>query len=160
MPIAITATWVDCVRMFRKLASERKRSESTPKARHRTANRINGANRSSIKTRVRASNRLKALSSIPQGRLHDRFAVEVRPFEKAANLAATHHHDAVGHADQLLDLGGNEEDRGARSDHLVDDLINFIFCSDVDAARRLIEDEDRGGAEQPFRNHDLLLIAA
>src|ERR1700678_3039743 len=145
--------------MFRKLASERKRSESTPKARHRTANRINGANRSSIKTRVRESNRLKAPSSIPQGRLHQGFAIEVRPLEEATHLAAAHHHDAVGHADQLLNLRGNEEDRGTCGDHLVDDLVNLIFRSDVYAARRLVEDEDRGRAEQPFRNHDLLLIA-
>ena len=39
---------------------------------------------------------------------------KLRPLEEAANLAATHDHDAVGHADQLLDLRGNEEDRRAR----------------------------------------------
>src|ERR1700678_2711744 len=133
--------------MFRKLASERKRSESTPKARHRTANSINGANRSTIKTRVRDSNRLKAPSSIPQCRLHDRFAIEMRPFKEAANLTAAHDHDAVGHANQLLNLRGNKEDRRACGDHLVDDLIDPIFCSDVYTARRLVEDEDRGGAE-------------
>src|SRR3984957_12547525 len=143
MPIAITATWVDCVRMFRKLASERKRSESTPKARHRTANSINGASRSRIKTRVRESNRLKARSSIPQRRRHKRFAIEVRPLEEATHLAATHDHDAVGHTDQFLDLGGDEEDCRAVGDHLVDDLIDFIFCSDVDPPRRFVEDKDR-----------------
>src|ERR1700729_2845063 len=90
MPIAITATWVDCVRMLRKLASERKRSESTPKARHRSANSINGANRSRIKTTVRESNRFKASSSIPQCSLHDRFAIELPSLEQATHLTSAH----------------------------------------------------------------------
>ena len=48
----------------------------------------------------------------------------------------------------------------AGGDHLVDDLVDLVFRPDVDAARRLVEDEDRRRAQEPFRDHDFLLVAA
>ena len=43
---------------------------------------------------------------------------------------------------------------------LVDDAIDLVFGADVDAAGRLVQDQDFRIGEQPFRQHDLLLVAA
>src|SRR5271170_1813793 len=146
MPIAMTATFVACVTMLRKLAKVRKRSDRAPKATSRTAKSRNGANRRKIRAILWRSTRISASAlSIPQRGAHQRFALKMRPIMKAANLAAAHDHDPVGHADQLLDLGGDEQHSRALADQLVDDLVDldFILGPDVDAARRLVENEDR-----------------
>src|SRR5271168_2680232 len=161
MPIAMTATCVACVTMLRKLAKVRKRSERAPNATSRTAKSRNGAKRRKIRAILWRSTRISASApSIPQRGAHQRFALKMRPVMKAANLAAAHDHDPVGHADQLLDLGGDEQHGRALADQLVDDLVDFILGPDVDAARRLVENEDRRSAQQPFGDHHLLLIAA
>ena len=43
---------------------------------------------------------------------------------------------------------------------LVDDRIDLVLGADVDAARRLVHDEDRRLGQQPLREDDLLLVAA
>ena len=43
---------------------------------------------------------------------------------------------------------------------LGDDRVDFVFGADIDAARRLVEDQHLGAGEQPLRQHHLLLIAA
>ena len=43
---------------------------------------------------------------------------------------------------------------------LVDDRVDFVLRADVDAARRLVEDQHLRAGEQPFRQHHLLLVAA
>src|SRR4029077_14038837 len=90
----------------------------------------------------------KRPSSIPQSCAHQRLAVEAAPLEEAANLSTSHDHDAVGHADQLLDLGGYEEHCSARADHLINNLVDLVFGPDVDAPRRLVENEDRWRAQK------------
>ena len=42
----------------------------------------------------------------------------------------------------------------------VDDRVDLVLGADVDAARRLVEDEDRRLRHQPLGEHDLLLVAA
>ena len=57
-------------------------------------------------------------------------------------------------------LGGDEEHAAAVAGEPVDDRIDLVFGADVDAARRLVHDEDRRRRHQPFGDHDLLLVAA
>ena len=78
----------------------------------------------------------------------------------ADDLAPAHHQDAVAHREQLLDLGGDEEHGAAIAGEPVDDRIDLDFASDVDAARRLVHEEDRRLRHQPLGEHDLLLVAA
>ena len=47
-----------------------------------------------------------------------------------------------------------------RAPPAVHQVVDVAPCGDVDAARRLVEDEDLGVAGQPLAEHDLLLIAA
>ena len=71
------------------------------------------------------------------------------------------HRDAVGHAQDLGQFGADQHDadavaRQARPCSLVDRELG----ADVDAARRLVEEQDARLAEQPFADDDLLLVAA
>ena len=38
--------------------------------------------------------------------------------------------------------------------------VDLVLRRDVDAARRLVEEEDRRAGHQPLGDHDLLLVAA
>ena len=90
-----------------------------------------------------------------------RLAVELPPASNAAaDLAVAHDQDAVAHPDQLLDLRGDHQDAGAFGGQAVDDLVDLVLGADVDAARRLVEDEQARAAQQPLADHDLLLVAA
>jgi hypothetical protein len=66
----------------------------------------------------------------------------------------------VGEAEELLVLGGDQQDadplRGERADQLVDRPLR----TDVDAARRLIGDEHPRRVEEPLCEEHLLLVAA
>src|SRR4051794_2999760 len=76
------------------------------------------------------------------------------------DAALVHHIDPVGYAEKLGHLGGDHDDAFAFRGQPVDDRVDFILGADVDAARRLIEDEDFRAGEQPLAEHHLLLIAA
>ena len=71
-----------------------------------------------------------------------------------------HHEDAVAERQQLGQLGGDEEDGAALRGELADHVVELGLDADVDAARRLVEDEDRRVGEQPAGEDRLLLVAA
>src|SRR5690606_20355174 len=68
--------------------------------------------------------------------------------------------DAVAGPEQLLQLGGDDDDGLARGDHAVDEAVDLVLGADVDAARGLVEDQHLGLGVQPLPQHDLLLVAA
>ena len=84
----------------------------------------------------------------------------VLPRQFAGDAALPHHQDAVGHLQQFRHLGTHHQDRRAGARQLVHHLEDFHLRADIDAARRLIEQEYTRAARQPLRDHDLLLIAA
>ena len=74
--------------------------------------------------------------------------------------AFAHDEDAIGQAEHLGKLGGDHQDRDAFAGELVEQAVHLGFRADVDPARRLVDDQQRRVAAQPFRQHDLLLVAA
>ena len=50
--------------------------------------------------------------------------------------------------------------RAAARRQLVDERVDLRLGADVDAARRLVEDQDPALRRQPLGQHDLLLVAA
>ena len=80
--------------------------------------------------------------------------------ELGGDPPVAHDEHAVGHADQLLDLRRDHQDRGAARDEPAHQREHLRLGADVDAARRLVEDEDARAARQPAREDDLLLVAA
>ncbi len=71
-----------------------------------------------------------------------------------------HDADAVGHREQLVVIGRDQDDRLAGGGQLVDEAVDRDPGRDVDALRRLVENEEFGPGEQPAADDDLLLIAA
>src|SRR6218665_3172965 len=80
-------------------------------------------------------------------------------FEHAGQASLAHHHHAVAEANHLLHLRGNEDDGFALGGQRRDDVIDLLLGADIDAARRLIHDDDVGLALHGLAQHQLLLIA-
>ena len=78
------------------------------------------------------------------------------------DLPRAHDEDAVAHRDHLGQLGRDQQDAGPALDELVDQAVDLELRAHVDAARRLVEDDDlrRRLAHQPLPERDLLLVAA
>ena len=71
-----------------------------------------------------------------------------------------HHQGAVGQADDFFHLAGREQDGNALAGQLIHQFIDFFLRADIDAAGRLIEQQQLRLEAEPFAEHDLLLIAA
>ena len=67
---------------------------------------------------------------------------------------------AVRHREQLVMIGRDQDDRLAGSGQPVDEAVDRDLGADVDALRRLVEDEEFRPGEQPAADDDLLLVAA
>ena len=68
--------------------------------------------------------------------------------------------DAIGEAQQLLELGGNDEDRRALRGDVAQDRVDRGARADIDALGRLVENQHLRLQQQPARDDDLLLHAA
>ena len=75
-------------------------------------------------------------------------------------MTLAHDDHAVGQAEQLRHIGGDHDDGLSFLCQLRHELVNFALRTDVDAARRLVEDQHVAVAQDPFGNDDLLLVAA
>ena len=71
-----------------------------------------------------------------------------------------HDQHAVAQIGQLIGFRGYDQHRHATLGQRADEAVDFGACADVDAARRLIENEHLGPRLQPTPDHDFLLIAA
>ena len=80
--------------------------------------------------------------------------------EHADLAAVAHHDDALGQSKHLLELGGDEDDRKSLARQLGDLALDVGLRADVDAAGRLVEDDQLRGGRQPAGEQHLLLVAA
>ena len=71
-----------------------------------------------------------------------------------------HHQDAVGQGRQFVKLHGNQQDRPAGRTLAHDLVMDGLLGADVDAARRLIDQQEVGAIGEFARQHDLLDVAA
>src|SRR6056297_2524898 len=101
------------------------------------------------------------ISELPRcGVLHDFFRGDRRAFDRGDDGAAAEHADPVRQARHLRQFGGDHDDRIAVLGELAHQLVDFRLGAHVDAARRLVEDQDRRVVVQPAGDDDLLLVAA
>ena len=77
-----------------------------------------------------------------------------------SDAAVAHHQNAVRHSEHLGQVAGDHYDRRAARCQLEHEPIDLGLGPDVDPAGRLVEEKDARLPEQPFREHDLLLITA
>ena len=80
------------------------------------------------------------------GQVHDRFLGQVGSRELAGELALVHDQDAVAHAEDFFQVAGDHQDGDALLGELVHEGVDFALGADVDAARRLVEDEQRAAS--------------
>src|SRR5258708_3447155 len=91
---------------------------------------------------------------------HDFFLRRFGSLELADKSAFVHHVDAVADPEQFRHLRRYHDDGLASVGQLVDDAIDLVLRTDVDTARRFVQDQDFRVGKQPFRQHHLLLVAA
>ena len=74
--------------------------------------------------------------------------------------AAVEDQRAVADLRDLLEVGRDDDDRGAGGQRHVEQAVDLRLRADVDAGGRILEDVDLAGEMQPAADHDLLLVAA
>ena len=80
--------------------------------------------------------------------------------EFAGDTPAAHHIGAVADMDDLDLLGADHENGGAVVHQAVEQPEYLGLGADIDAARRLVENEELRIGIEPFADDDFLLIAA
>ena len=93
-------------------------------------------------------------------RRHDRRLADLRLGQLGHRPAVAQHEDAVGALDHLLELGGDHQHAEPLIGELADQRLDLGLGADVDAARRLVEDQELRVHAQPAGEQHLLLIAA
>ena len=78
----------------------------------------------------------------------------------ACDLAAAHGEDAVRQVHDLVEFDRDEEDADAGIAQRDEPAVDELDRADVDAARRLADEQHLGLAFDLAREHDLLLVAA
>src|SRR5262245_19684527 len=80
--------------------------------------------------------------------------------ELAADSPLAHHENAIPEAENLGELRRDHHDGGPPGDQLTHQPIDLDLAPDVDATRRLVEEEDLRVRVEPLGDDDLLLVAA
>src|SRR3954453_9693114 len=91
---------------------------------------------------------------------HHGDAVGLRVVENASILAAAEHHHAVRQAQHLVEIGADHDDGEPLLGQGGDDIVDLRPGANIDAARRLVEDDDLGLAGDILGQHHLLLVTA
>ena len=78
----------------------------------------------------------------------------------AGHPALAHGDDAVRQRQHFRQFGRNHDDGDAGARHLEQQIVHLDLGADIDAARRLVDDQHAGPQRQPARQHHLLLVAA
>src|SRR3954469_24805862 len=84
----------------------------------------------------------RLVSFCREGGAQDRVLAHRLPLELRDDPPGAHHEDAMGKTQHLLVLGGDEENGDALGRQRVDQSVDRELRSYVDAARRLVRDED------------------
>ena len=92
--------------------------------------------------------------------MQQRFLGDLIAFQRRDQMPGTHDQRPVAQADDLRELRADHEDGAALAGEFAQQAINLDLAADVDALRRLVEDQDARVNRQPARQDDLLLRAA
>ena len=80
--------------------------------------------------------------------------------EQRRQAALAHDRDAVGKRQDLVEVGGDEQDADALRGEAAHDAEHVALGADVDAAARLVHQQHLGRGHQRLADHHLLLVAA
>ena len=96
----------------------------------------------------------------PECRLGDGFLRPAGRRELCRDASMRHHRDAVAERHQLDQVARYHHDRLALRRQLAQQRMDRVLRRDVDAAGRLVEEQDATVAREPAGDHHLLLVAA
>ena len=96
----------------------------------------------------------------PRGQLHDRLLVHVVALDLAGDPALVQHQYAVADADQFRQFRRDRDDADALVGEVAQDRVDLRLGADVDAARRLVDEEHARIDREQLRQRNLLLVAA
>ena len=85
---------------------------------------------------------------------------DVVAFEHAHDAAVIEDQHAIAAADQLVIVGAVEQDRRPGVGQLAHQRVELLLGADVDAAGRVVEQDQPRPGHQPLADHHLLLVAA
>ena len=91
---------------------------------------------------------------------HDGLLIGFSAIQNRHLPALAHDEHAVAEHEHLGQVRRDDDDANSLGRELADDRMHLGFGADVDAARRLVENQDRRVGVEPLAQHDLLLIAA
>ena len=103
---------------------------------------------------------MRLASDFVRRQLHDGFLGRVAARELAAHLPFAHHEDAIGERQHLGQIARHHQARHARGRALANDVVDLELRADVDALRRLVEQQHARRVASHLRRDDLLLVAA
>ncbi len=90
----------------------------------------------------------------------DRLGGGVGAIDGGGQPATMHHQHAVAHAEDFGQLARDHQDGHAFAGEPGHQCVDLGLGANIDAARRLVHDEDARRGFEPLTQHDLLLVAA
>ena len=97
---------------------------------------------------------------LPRRIVHDHFLRRLARRNVGGDPALPHDQHAVAHREHLGQVGGDHHDRHALPREIAEQRVDLGLCADVDAARRLVDDQELRLCRQPLGDDDALLVAA
>src|SRR5919201_2911775 len=100
------------------------------------------------------------ISLIERGEVHHALGAGFLPRQLAHRAPLAHDDNAIRHAEDFGQLGRDHHDPHALVGEAIHHVVDLALRADVDAARRLVEDEELRRRNQMARDEQLLLVAA
>jgi hypothetical protein len=91
---------------------------------------------------------------------HDRLFRHRLAFDRACNRALADHQHPVAETQKLRQFRRDDDDADAGAREIAQQPVDFRFGANIDAARRLVHQDDLGIDRQLLGNRHLLLVAA
>ena len=92
--------------------------------------------------------------------LHDCFFAELLPREFSGNAAFVHHQRSVRHPQNLFHFAAHKQNRDTLCGKVFHQSVDFLLRPDIDSTRRLVQQQNFRLHDQPFPQHDLLLVTS
>jgi hypothetical protein len=90
--------------------------------------------------------------------VHDGFLAQIPPDKFTADRALVHHESAVAEPQHFLHLTTGKKDDHPTRRQVIQEPVNILLGSDINASGGLIQQKNAGLKGEPFGKDDLLLV--
>src|SRR3954452_22606033 len=153
-PVASTNRVAVSAARTSRLSTVRNCGVTVPTTAHRATSVRTGIHCRSISSRNRATEVLTGSHHVPD-------QVDLLGLVPGSGVSGVgddtiaHHQHAVAQADSLLERVGGQDDAHALGGDRAHQLVDLFLGADVQAAGRMVEDQDLGAGVQPLGQHHL-----